>query len=101
MQKMHAESLIAQKLNMQYGSPSNSRYNHGSYQQKHPYKSPPFHPGTINSNLHTKNTVMAKIACLFKFFIQIKLIQHKIIFDSLLERTNEAPTSQFKRYLCL
>ena len=54
MQQMHAESLIASKLNTQYGSASTSRYNYGPYQQKHPYKFPPFHPGANHSNPHTK-----------------------------------------------
>ena len=55
MQKMHAESLITAKINTHYGSPSTPRYNFGPYQQNHPYKSPPLHPGGNHSNPHTKN----------------------------------------------
>ena len=70
MQKMHAESLITSKINTHYGSPPTSRYNHGPYQQKHPYKSPPFHPEVNHSNSHTKKySIMAKITFLFRFFI--------------------------------
>ena len=93
MQKMHAESLIASKLNTHYGSPPTSRYNHGPYQQKHTYKSPLFHPRAHKK----KYSITAKITYLSKFFIQFKLIQNKIIFYYLFERTKGAPTSQFKR----
>ena len=44
-----------------------------------------------------KTSIKVKITFLFRIFIQIKLIQNKIIFYSLFERTKGAPTSQFKR----
>ena len=44
-----------------------------------------------------KTSVKVKITFLFRIFIQVKLIQNKIIFHSLFERTKGAPTSQFKR----
>ena len=87
MQKLHAESHITSKINTHYGSPSTSRYNHGPYQKK---KCKPLQPPQ-------KNSIIAKITFLIRFIIQIKLIQNKIIFYSLFERTKGAPTSQFKR----
>ena len=44
-----------------------------------------------------KTSIKVKITFLIRIFIQIKLIQNKIIFYFLFERTKGAPTSQFKR----
>ena len=63
MQKMHAESLIASKLNTHYCSPSTSRYDHGPF-NKNILTSPHLfiHEHITPIPTHTqKYSIMAKI----------------------------------------
>ena len=90
MQKLYAESHITSKINTHYGSPSTSRYNHGPYQKislqvpTSSSRSKPLQPPQ-------KNSIITKIAFLIRFFIQIKLIQNKIIFILFLKEPRELP----------
>ena len=82
MQKMHAESLIASKLNMHYGPPplldtTMAPNNKNILTSPHLF----IQEQTTSILTHTKKySIMSKITYLFKFFIQFKLIQNKIIF---------------------